>query len=124
MIFGIGTDLIETERIQKAISKKRFLDMVYTEDEQKLIEGRVQKAAGNFAVKEAVVKAFGTGFRGISPKDIEVLRDDVGKPFVKCYGNAETFQKEHNITTIHVSISNLKEYAQAFVVLECKDNDV
>ena len=118
MIFGIGTDIIETERIQKAISKKRFLDMVYTEAEQQLIAGRVQKAAGNFAVKEAVVKAFGTGFRGISPKDIEVLRDEAGKPFVKCYGNAETFRKEHGITTIHVSISNLKDYAQAFVVLE------
>ena len=122
MIFGIGTDIIEMERIQKAISRKRFLDMVYTEEEQKLIAGRVQKAAGNFAVKEAVVKAFGTGFCGISPKDIEVLRDEAGKPFVKCYGNAETFRKEHGITTIHVSISNLKDYAQAFVVLEWNDS--
>ena len=122
MIFGIGTDIIEMERIQKAISRKRFLDMVYTEEEQKLIAGRVQKAAGNFAVKEAVVKAFGTGFRGISPKEIEVLRDEVGKPFVQCYGNAELFRKEHGITKIHVSISNLKEYAQAFVVLEWNDS--
>lgn len=118
MIFGIGTDIIETERIQKAMSKKRFLDLVYTQEEQKLIAGRVQKAAGNFAVKEAVVKAFGTGFRGISPKEIEVLRDEAGKPFVQCYGNAEQFRIEHEIRTIHVSISNLKEYAQAFVVLE------
>ena len=118
MIFGIGTDIIEIERIEKAIQKKRFLDYVYTEEEQNLIAGRVQKAAGNFAVKEAVVKAFGTGFREMVPKEIEILRDEVGKPFVQCYGKAELFLKQHKIIKIHVSISNLKEYAQAFVVLE------
>lgn len=118
MIFGIGTDIIETERIQKAMQRKRFLDYVYTEAEQVLIAERVQKAAGNFAVKEAVVKAFGTGFSGICPKEIEVLRNEAGKPFVQCYGKAELFLKEHGITYIHVSISNIKEYAQAFVVLE------
>ena len=118
MIFGIGTDLIEMERIQKAIQRKRFLEYVYTKAEQELIAGRVQRAAGNFAVKEAVVKAFGTGFRGIAPKEIEVLRDMAGKPYVCCHGRAEIFMQEHKISKLHVSISNLKEYAQAFAVAE------
>ena len=121
MIFGIGTDLIETERIQKAMQRKRFLDYVYTEAEQNMIAGRVQRAAGNFAVKEAVVKAFGTGFRGISPKEIEVLRDTAGKPYVCCYGKAERFMQEYKISQLHVSISNLKEYAQAFAVAEQRE---
>ena len=119
MIFGIGTDLIEVQRIERAIKRNRFLQIVYTSAEQQMIAGRASKAAGNFAVKEAVVKAFGTGFGKIKPKEIEVLREENGKPYVVCYGNAKEYLQKHNISKIHVSISNLKEYAQAFVVMEC-----
>ena len=118
MIFGIGTDLIEVARVGKACEKESFLLRVFTRAEQELISGNTQRAAGNFAVKEAVVKAFGTGFGAIAPIDIEVLREASGKPYVILYGAAKEFQAEQQITQIHVSISNTKEYATAYVVAE------
>ena len=123
MIFGIGTDLIEVERVENAYKKEAFRNKIYTGKEQTLIHGRAQKAAGNFAVKEAVVKAFGTGFRKITPIEIEVLREESGKPYVVLYGEARKLQQKEQITNIHVSISNTKEYAVAYVVMECEKNE-
>ena len=123
MIFGIGTDLIEVERVATSYQKEAFRNKIYTEQEQNFIDGRAQKAAGNFAVKEAVVKAFGTGFRKITPIEIEVLREDSGKPYVVLYGEARKLQQKEQITNIHVSISNTKEYAVAYVVMECEKNE-
>ena len=102
MIYGIGTDLVEIERIKKACMKEAFLVRCFTPREIELFEGNMVKAAGNFAVKEAVSKALGTGFRGFWPSDIEVLRD----------------AQEMGIKKWHVSITNTKELAQAFVVGE------
>lgn len=118
MIYGIGTDLIEVERIKKAYEKESFRKKIYTEQEQQLIAGNVQRAAGNFAVKEAVVKAFGTGFGKISPIDIEVLREASGKPYVVLHGAADAFLESEQIVSIHVSITNTKEYAVGYVVME------
>jgi len=118
VITGIGVDLIETERIEKACEKEGFLERYFTEEEIKLINNNWQRAAGNFAVKEAVAKMFGTGFREFSPKDIEVLRDSVGKPYLNLYGKAAQLAREQQISTIHVSISNTKDYANAFVIGE------
>ena len=122
MIFGIGTDLIEVERVENSYKKEAFRNKIYTEKEQAFIKGRAQKAAGNFAVKEAVVKAFGTGFRKITPIEIEVLREELGKPYIVLYGEAKKMQQQEQITKIHVSISNTKEYAVAYVVMECEKN--
>ena len=63
MIVGVGTDLIEIERIRKACVKEAFLTRVYTEEECRQAGGNAARLAGNFAVKEAVAKVFGTGFR-------------------------------------------------------------
>ena len=122
MIFGIGTDLIEVERVGNSYKKEAFRNKIYTKQEQILIDGKAQRAAGNFAVKEAVVKAFGTGFGKITPIDIEVLRENSGKPYVVLYGEAKKMKQEVQITTIHVSISNIKEYATAYVIMECEKN--
>ena len=84
MIYGIGTDLVEIERIKKACMKEAFLVRCFTPREIELFEGNMVKAAGNFAVKEAVSKALGTGFRGFWPSDIEVLRDELGNPGSLC----------------------------------------
>ena len=116
MIFGIGTDLIEVERVKKACEKEGFLSRIFTQAECELIAKHSQRAAGNFAVKEAVVKAFGTGFGKIAPIDIEVLREESGKPYVILYGAAKEFQEEKKITEIYVSISNTPEYATAYVI--------
>ena len=74
--------------------------------------------AGTFAVKEAVAKVFGTGFRGFELKDVEVLRDELGKPYVVLHGNAKLLAEEKRIRKIEVSISNTKEHAMAFAVGE------
>ena len=118
MIYGIGCDLIEVERVRKSYEKEAFRKKVYTEQEQQLIADKAQRAAGNFAVKESVVKAFGTGFRGISAIDIEVLRDSLGKPYVILHGPAKELAEKEGILQIHVSISNTKEYAMGYVVME------
>ncbi len=118
MITGIGIDLIEVDRISKACEKEGFLKRCFTEEEIKLIDRKWQRAAGNFAVKESVAKMLGTGFRGFALTDIEVLRDESGRPYVRLYGKAEELAKAMGISSIHVSITNTKDYANAFVVGE------
>lgn len=118
MIIGIGTDMIEIERVVKACEKEAFLLRAFTDKELLLIEQNKQKAADNFAVKEAVAKVFGTGFRGIELTEIEVLRDELGKPYVKLYGKAKELAQQLGIEKLHVSITNTKEFASAFVVGE------
>lgn len=121
MIIGIGMDMIEIDRVIRACEKERFLRKYFTGDEVKLILADRKKAAGNFAVKEAVVKMFGTGFGRIKPAEIEVLRDGLGKPYVNLSGEAIVFAGQLGIQTVHVSISNTKKYASAFVVGESVD---
>ena len=118
MIIGIGTDIIEIDRVVKAAKNEHFLDKYYTVEERKIFEKKMSCVAGNFAVKESVAKMLGTGFVGISPKDIEVLRDDKGKPYVNMYNNAKKMAEEKGIDVIHVSISDNKECAIAYVIGE------
>jgi len=120
MILGIGTDIVELDRIFDAIQNKKFLHRCFTEHEILSFEQskKISYLAGNFAAKEAFVKALGTGFRSIYPNDISILRDNLGKPYIilsqKIY--------DDNILTknikIHVSISHIEKYATSFVVLE------
>lgn len=118
MVIGVGTDMIEIERVEKACKKHAFFTRCFSVKEQALIGTSSQKAAGNFAVKEAVSKVFGTGMAGISLADIEVLRDDKGKPYVTLYNSAQELAGTLGIKRIHVSISNTKDYAIAFAVGE------
>ncbi len=124
MIFGIGTDIIETARIEKAIKKtSSFPDKVFTEAEQEYCEtqkaGKYQSYAARYAAKEAFFKALGTGYRnGMSFKEIEVRNDALGKPEILVYGKVQSFIKKNKINRIHLSLSHLKETALAFVVLE------
>ena len=121
MIIGIGTDIIEINRIEKAIMRtSSFIEKSFTSNEIEYFKSKGLKGnviAGNFAAKEAISKAIGTGFRGFGLKDIEVLRDELGKPVVnlsyKIYKLLDI--KEFNI---HVSISHSKENAIAYAVME------
>ena len=102
----IGTDIVEIARVEKAIKKINFLEKIFTEEEINLINKKgTSTAACNFAGKEAVAKALGTGFRKISPKDIEILRKENGEPYVK------------NREDIKISLSHCKEYAIAMVII-------
>lgn len=118
MIIGIGTDLIEIERIRRACMKEAFLARVYTEEECRQAGENYVRLAGNFAVKEAVSKVFSTGFRTFNPGEIEVLRDERGKPFVRLYGGAKELSDQLGIRRLHVSITNTKTMAAAFAVGE------
>lgn len=118
MIVGVGTDLIEIARVKKACEKQAFLSRIYTEEECRRFGDSAVRLAGNFAVKEAVAKALGTGFRDFTPREIQVLRDSLGKPYVNLFQGALERADELAVTEIHVSITNTKEYAAAFAVAE------
>ena len=120
MILGVGTDLIEIRRMEKACKKDYFVVRTFTDMESRQAKGSASKLAGSFAVKEAVAKVLGTGFRTFMPIDIEVLRDGLGKPYVRLYGGALARFKELNMERIEVSISNTKELVLAFAVGEGK----
>ncbi|WP_255547709.1 holo-ACP synthase [Crassaminicella indica] len=114
---GIGIDIIEIERISNAISRNdKFLHRIFTQKEINYfstINYRVNTIAGNFAAKEAVVKALGTGFRNFKWTDIEIHRDTLGKPYVIIYNNAKKTAQDKGIKKIHISISHSKAYAVA-----------
>ena len=118
MIIGIGTDIAEVKRIEKACTKEAFLMRYFTLKEREYIGSHPQRAAGNFAVKEAVSKAMGTGFRGFSMEEIEVLRDALGKPYVNLSGRAKMKAESLHIQKWHVSISNTAQLALAYVIGE------
>lgn len=121
MIFGIGTDIIEISRVGKAMRTLRFCTRFFTAEENVYFQQRnyrPETVAGNFAAKEAVAKAFGTGVRGFSLTDIEVLRDDLGKPVVNLKGNLAAKAGELGISVVSVSISHCKEYAVAYALIE------
>ncbi len=118
MIKGIGMDMVEISRIEKACEKEHFLNRIFTAEEVIRFRKFPARLAGNFAVKEAVAKMFGTGFRTFSPCDIEVLRDELGRPYVNLYGPAKELQDMLGITSIFITITNEKEYACAVAVAE------
>lgn len=119
MIHGIGTDIIEIERIQQAIDRHgiRFINKIFTKKEQAYASKHQPSSgvyAGRFAAKEAVIKALGTGFRdGISFIDIEIINDANGKPSVHL---SDQLQKRFPKANILISISHCKEYATAFAI--------
>lgn len=114
---GIGNDIIEISRIEKAIKKTNFITKVFTENEIKLFEikgSRAEFFAGRFAAKEAISKALGTGFREFSLTDIEVLNNELGKPYVTFKNSIDSYNKKY---FIDISISHCKEYAAAVAII-------
>ena len=124
-IFGIGIDIIEIDRIEKVLERNpRFLERNFTEKEIDYFEQRKFKSesiAGNFAAKEAISKAIGTGIRGFNLKDIEIIRDELGKPIVNTYNNLSEICIKYNIKEIKVSISHSENYAVANSIIISKN---
>jgi len=125
MIIGIGTDIVNCKRIQNSYEKfgEHFLTHILTEKEKKQMpKGKAQLPqwiAARFAVKEAAVKALGTGFsEGISALHIEVLREQGKAPYLTFLNKALEKAESLGVTTSHVSYSHEKEFAIAYVVLE------
>ena len=110
------------QEYKKAVENKSFLSKIYTKSEQQLFHNcNYETLAGNFAAKEAVVKAMGTGFKGCSPKEIEILRHESGKPYVVLHNKTKEIFDSMNGGNISISISHSKENAVAFAVIEAKE---
>lgn len=124
MIYGIGTDIVEIPRISFLLDRfgDRFARRILTLDEWRDYES--SKLSGSFlakrfAAKEAFSKALGTGLRyPVSFGTIAVVRNELGKPGFRFHGILESFLKECGITRHHLSLSDEKSVACAFVVLE------
>ncbi|GBD22607.1 Holo-[acyl-carrier-protein] synthase [bacterium HR29] len=118
--FALGIDIIEIGRIADVIARHgdRFLQRVYTADEIAFCRGRIPELAARFAAKEAVMKALGTGVRGVGWREIEVLPNRRGKPLVFLYGRAEARAAAIGLRGLEVSLTHSREYAMAVAVGE------
>ncbi|MFZ4706258.1 MAG: holo-ACP synthase [Bacteroidales bacterium] len=126
MIFGVGTDIIEVNRVKAVMeSDIGFRDKIFTEGEIVYCEkmkNKQQHYAARYSAKEAFLKALGTGWRfGIRYADIDVFHDLLGNPHIRLYGKAEELAQKENISKIHVSLSHVREMATATVILEKED---
>ena len=118
MIYGIGIDLVELNRIEQTLERQpRFAGRILTQAEQERFQSlsghrKIEYLAGRFAAKEAFVKAFGTGVgKEVTWQDVEVLNNETGRPIMS--GPFDGF--------IHVSITHSEHYASAQVLLEKRD---
>lgn len=133
MIIGIGNDLVDIRRIEKALSRhgERFVERCFTNEERAKAESRTKGGlqthtyAKRFAAKEACAKALGTGMaKGVHFKDIGVYNDAAGVPRLKLSGGAK--KRLHALMPagaqphIHLSFTDEPPYAQAFVVIEAR----
>lgn len=118
MIYGIGNDITEIDRVARLSEKTSFLTRFFSEKENKIFSeksNRPETIAGNFAAKEAFSKALGTGIRGFELRDVSVLRDSLGKPYIEL---GTELSKLLSGKRIFVTISHSEKYAVATVVIE------
>ena len=122
MLLGVGCDVIEIARVQKAIAKQAFLERVFAPEEIAYCQGRGKQAAASFAArfatKEAVLKALGTGLRGGELTEIVVSNDALGKPSVQLLGYHGQLASKLGVKNILLSMSHSREMALAYVVME------
>ncbi len=123
MIIGIVVDIVEVNRIRKAMrGTQRMQERVFTEEEIQFCTSRkrqYQHFGGRFAAKEAALKALGTGWsRGIRWKDVEITDDETGKPLLSFHGKAKEIFDQLSARTAWISITHSPDHAVAMVVLE------
>ena len=129
MIYGIGTDLVNIDRVKKILSKNRdgFVKRVLSEHEQALFANKADSAAycaKRFAAKEAFAKALGTGIgRVVGFQDLTVRNNENGKPHFIPSEKLRLYLLEKDINQAHLSISDESQNAIAFVVLEVNSKD-
>ena len=126
MIFGIGVDLAEVDRLRDAMERpqtgERFRDRVFTPGEQAYCERRRRKYesyAARFAAKEATMKALGRGWgRDVGWTEIEVFRPRGGRPEIRLHGKTAAFAGRLGIRAFHLALTHTAEMAMAEVVAE------
>lgn len=126
-IIGIGVDIVENDRIKKATKNKDFIKRIFTKNEinlSKLEKNNIGFYAKRFAAKEAFAKSLGTGFRkGLNFKDIEILNDNLGKPYFNINDKLKKILKrltKINSFNFFLSLSDEKSYSVAFVTIQTK----
>jgi holo-[acyl-carrier protein] synthase len=121
-IIAHGIDLVDCPRIEEMIKRhgKRFIERIFTSSEQAYAESnkdKIEKLAGRFAAKEAILKLMGTGWRGkIAWTDIEVTNNSTGQPEVTLYGEVKKISEKLGIKHISVSITHTANFAIASAV--------
>jgi len=109
MVVGLGVDIVEIERMRLALERRpRMKERLFSDEERLYCEKKARPEvhyALRFAAKEAVVKALGTGFAGLRWRDIEVARDEKGRPYPVLTGGAAARAAELGITETHLSLS-------------------
>jgi holo-[acyl-carrier protein] synthase len=120
---GIGIDICNIKRFERLSCDNSFINRIFTENEIIYCNSRKRKKSEAFAVrfaaKEAFSKAIGTGFRkGVSLREIEIIKDEFGKPSIVLYGETKDFFYNNIAGTIFLSLSHEKEMAIAMVVVE------
>jgi holo-[acyl-carrier protein] synthase len=124
VIYGIGTDIVEISRIAEMKSLSSFAEKILSPNELEIAsqyknDKLIKYLAKQFAAKEAISKAFGTGIRKpILMKDIEIIRDEIGKPFLNPLAGVKKTIIDLGITKSHVSLADESEYVIAFAILE------
>jgi len=117
----IGIDIVEINRIRKAIDRwgLNFLKRVYTDSELALYLNNTSSLAARFSGKEAVIKTLNS--KGIGLKDIEILPDIQGKPRVKLHGKARHQAEDMGLINLDISLSHCHDYAIACAIGETKN---
>lgn len=121
MILGTGIDIIEIKRIQSVFDTEKKKMRIFTEKEIALASpANYARLSGYYAAKEAFSKALGTGIKGIAFKDIEVLKDSAGKPYINKEKVLVHVQRLFEVEdfTIHLTISHDRDKAIAMVIIE------
>ena len=123
MIKGVGTDLIKIARIEQALEKHgdRFASRILTPNEIQLFKAApngVRYLAKRFALKEAIVKALGTGVaKGVGWQDMNITNNEAGQPFAELSGMAQTVMANLGASCLSVSLSDEQDYVLAFAIL-------
>jgi holo-[acyl-carrier protein] synthase len=124
MVLGLGTDLIETRRVEESIARfgERFLERIFTAGEIAYCQRKKNAAesfAARFAAKEAGAKALGTGIsRGVTWKEFEVRRETSGRPTLHMSGRAAELAEGLGVKRVQLSLTHSRELALAVVVAE------
>lgn len=118
-VVGIGVDVVEIPRMRTALERTpSLLGRLFTDRERDGCRSLVGALAARFAAKEAVAKAFGTGIRGFSFRDVEVLNDELGRPIVELHAGAARLAAELGVARVHLSLTTGADLAIAHAVAE------
>lgn len=124
MIKGLGVDIVEIDRMRRALERHpRMKKRIFSAEERAYCDKRNKPEvhyALRFAAKEAVLKALGTGFAGMSFQDVEVVRDASGRPSPRLHGRAAEVAGEIGVVEMHLSLSytHTTAVASAVVIIE------